>query len=106
MSTRRATLTIKQGKWIRLTASNGQILMHSEDYFGPSNATRAKSHITKAMIQYLEGEGYTVTDPHAGCAHAETMCDGCKANLDASDRESGLDLDDAHDANVAQRMGE
>ena len=105
---RKATLTVhrKDGSdqgWVRLTASNGEPLMHGELLHSPGRGRRA---IIAAMKEIIQDLGFELVDLHEGCDYIETMCDECKANLDASDRESGLDLDDAHDANVAQRMGE
>jgi hypothetical protein len=44
--------------WLRLSARNGEPLMHSEAVWQPK---RARAAIIRAMVDVLESEGYVVT---------------------------------------------
>ena len=52
---------VSRENWVRLVASNGHCLMHSETYSTTGNARRAKADIEAAMVDYLESRGYVVT---------------------------------------------
>ena len=67
-----AALTIHRqagGGRVHLTASNGEPLMHSKTLVNPG---LGRIEIIRAMIEMIEGEGFTVINERAGCAHIET----------------------------------
>ena len=57
---KRATLTVRNDRFVRLTASNGESLLHGEIL---DDAERGRVAVINAMVQVLQGEGYTVTPP-------------------------------------------
>lgn len=66
---RRASLLVKSARgagndyYVKLTASNGETLGTGETHPTPRNANASRTAWVAAMIDVLEGAGFTITPP-------------------------------------------